>query len=100
MHNPEMKEAVQACFEKGIGLTAMKTQGGGSVKMETDTEHEMAGSFIKQGFTLEQAKLKAVWEDKRISSICSLMTNSTILMANIAAAMDQKSLTFKDKGIY
>jgi len=99
MHNPEMKEAVQACFEKGIGLTAMKTQGGGSVKMETDSEHEMAGSFIKQGFTLEQAKLKTVWEDKRISSICSLMTNSTILMANIEAAMDQKYLSSRDRNL-
>jgi len=96
MHHPEMNDAVQACFEKGIGLTAMKTQGGGSVKMETDSEHELAAGFIKQGFTLEQAKLKAVWEDKRISSICSLMTNSTILMANIAAAMDRKRLTATD----
>jgi uncharacterized protein len=99
MNKPEMNEAVQACFEKGIGLTAMKTQGGGSVKMETDSEHKMASSFIKQGFTLEQAKLKAVWEDKRISSICSLMTNSTILMANIAAAMDQKGLSSRDRNL-
>jgi len=97
MHNTEMNDAVQACFEKGIGLTAMKTQGGGPVKVETDAEHEMAAGFMKQGFTLEQAKLKAVWEDKRISSICSMMTNSTILMANIAAATDQKRLTSRDK---
>ncbi|MBW1895113.1 MAG: aldo/keto reductase [Deltaproteobacteria bacterium] len=96
MQKPEMKEAVQACFEKGIGLTAMKSQGGGSVKTETDTELKMAGRFIKQGFTPEQAKLKAVWEDNRISSICSLMTNSTILMANIAAALDRTSLATRD----
>ena len=99
MHNPEMNDAVQACFEKGIGLTAMKTQGGGSVKMESGAEHEMAAGFIKKGFTLEQAKMKAVWGDKRISSICSLMTNSTILMANIAAAMDRKSLTSRDRNL-
>ncbi|MBW1894960.1 MAG: aldo/keto reductase, partial [Deltaproteobacteria bacterium] len=49
MQKPEMNEAVQACFEKGIGLTAMKSQGGGSVKTETDTELKMAGRFIKQG---------------------------------------------------
>jgi len=31
MHTPKMKEAVAACVDKGIGLVAMKTQGGGQV---------------------------------------------------------------------
>jgi len=97
MQKPEMKDAVQACAEKGIGLTAMKTQGGGSIKTETDTELKMAGHFVKKGFTPEQAKLKAVWEDSRISSICSQMPNSTLLVANVAAALDRKSLAAKDK---
>ena len=97
MQKPEMKDAVQACVEKGIGLTAMKTQGGGSVKTETDTELKMAGHFVKNGFTSEQAKLKAVWEDSRISSICSQMPNSTLLMANVAAALDRKDLALTDK---
>lgn len=92
MQKPAMQDAVQACVEKGIGLTAMKTQGGGSVKTESETELKMAGRFVQQGFTPEQAKLKAVWEDKRISSICSQMPNSTLLMANVAAALDRKRL--------
>ncbi len=99
MHKPEMKEAVQACVDKGIGLTAMKTQGGGSIKTETETVLKMADRFIRQGFTPEQAKLKAVWEDSRISSICSQMANSTVLMANVAAALDRKSLASKDMGL-
>lgn len=99
MQKPEMKEAVQACVEKGIGLTAMKTQGGGSIKTETETELKMAGRFVKKGFTPEQAKLKAVWEDKRISSICSQMPNSTLLMANVAAALDRQSLALKDRDL-
>jgi len=99
MQKPEMKEAVQACVEKGIGLTAMKTQGGGSIKTQTETELKMAGRFVKKGFTPEQAKLKAVWEDKRISSICSQMPNSTLLMANVAAALDRQSLALKDRDL-
>lgn len=99
MHNPEMKEAIQACSEKGIGLTAMKTQGGGAIRTETETELEMAGRFVKQGFTDKQAKLKAVWEDKRFATICSQMPDTTILMSNIAAAMDKTSLAAKDMDI-
>jgi len=99
MHNPEMKDAIQACSEKGIGLTAMKTQGGGAIRTETDTEMEMAGRFVKQGFTDKQAKLKAVWEDKRFATICSQMPDTTILMSNIAAAIDKTSLAAKDMDI-
>jgi len=99
MHKPSMKEAIQACAEKGIGLTAMKTQGGGSIKTETETEVELAGRFVRQGFTNKQAKLKAVWEDKRIASICSQMPDTTILMSNIAAALDKTSLAVKDMDI-
>jgi hypothetical protein len=32
MHTEKMKEAVAACVEKGIGLVAFKSQGGGPVK--------------------------------------------------------------------
>ena len=46
MHEPRMKEAVQACYRAGIGLTAMKTQGGGPVKTKTQTELKLAGRFL------------------------------------------------------
>ena len=35
MHEPRMKAAVEACYQAGIGLTAMKTQGGGPVKSDS-----------------------------------------------------------------
>lgn len=97
MHQNDMKEAVQACIEAGIGITAMKTQGGGSVKTDSDTEIQMAGRFLQKGFTDKQAKLKAVWENPDIASICSQMPNSTILMANISAALNKASLAAKDR---
>jgi uncharacterized protein len=93
VHSERMKRAVQACVEAGIGLTAMKTQGGGSINTENETEIELAGRFLKQGFTDKQAKLKAVWENPHIATICSQMPNLTILMANIAAAMNQTKLS-------
>ncbi len=97
MNEPRMKAAVAACHRAGIGLTAMKTQGGGPVKTHTDSEISMAGRFMKKGFTAEQAKLMAVWQDKRIASICSQMPNLTIMGANAVAAVDQKSFSASDR---
>jgi len=88
-----MRSAIDACVKAGIGLTAMKTQGGGSVSMESETELQMAGRFLKQGFTDKQAKLRAVWENSNIASICSQMPNLTILMSNVGAALNQTKLS-------
>ena len=97
MHTDRMKRAVDACVKAGIGMTAMKTQGGGSVKTDTDTELKMAGQFLKKGFTDAQAKLMAVWQNPNISSICSQMPNMTILMSNAAAAMGKTQLSSNDR---
>ena len=99
MNTPRMKAAVDACYRAGIGLTAMKTQGGGPVKRDSDTEVHMAGRFMEKGFTDYQAKLMAVWEDKRIASICSQMPNLTIMAANAAAAVDQTRLSASDRAL-
>ena len=96
MHEDKMKRAVEACHKAGIGLTAMKTQGGGPVKTDSDEEMKMAGKFLEKGYTPEQAKIKAVWGEEAIASICSQMPNLTILGANIAAAKDKKSLKTSD----
>ncbi|MDX2502297.1 MAG: aldo/keto reductase, partial [Deltaproteobacteria bacterium] len=91
-----MKRAVDACVNAGIGLTAMKTQGGGPVRTDSDTEIEMAGRFMEKGFTDAQAKLMAVWQNPQIASICSQMPNMSILMANIAAAVNRTELSVRD----
>jgi predicted aldo/keto reductase-like oxidoreductase len=96
MHTDQMKRAVDACAKAGIGLTAMKTQGGGSVGTTTETEITLAGRLLKKGFTDAQAKLKAVWENPNIASICSEMPNMTILMANVAAAHNRTKLSSQD----
>ena len=99
MHEPRMKAAVEACFRAGIGLTAMKTQGGGPVKSDSESEIKMAGRFMQKGFTDHQARLMAVWEDKRIASICSQMPNLTIMATNAAAAVEQTRLSRSDRAL-
>ena len=96
MTTQKMKDAVAACVDKGIGLVAMKTQGGGPVRTDSEAELRMAGRFLQRGFTDKQAKLKAVWDDPNIASICSQMPTLTILSANVAASMDLNSLARGD----
>ncbi|MCE9612652.1 MAG: aldo/keto reductase [Lentisphaerae bacterium] len=97
MQQPDMTKAVDACVKAGIGLIAMKTQGGRVEKGETAAEAAMAQSFLARGFSDKQANLKAVWEDQRISSIVSQMPNVAILQANVAAALDKTELTASDR---
>jgi len=53
--------------------------------------------FIEKGYTLEQAKLKAIWEDKRITVCLSEMTSMTMLKDNVAAAVDGVKLSDGDR---
>ena len=103
MNTDEMKKAVEACVKAGIGLTAMKTQAKFFARFYSDVGSEnvasaaLADRFIKKGFTPEQTKLKVVWENQHIASICSEMTNMSILQANVAAALDKTELSLQDR---
>jgi hypothetical protein len=94
MHKPKMQEAVKACAQAGVGLVAMKSMAGRPGKHEVGGEAklEMVERFLKRGFTDKQAKLKIVWENPQIASLCSQMPSLTILAANVAAARDQTNL--------
>ncbi|MGB5985930.1 MAG: aldo/keto reductase [Desulfobacterales bacterium] len=96
MQSDAMRRAVEACTQAGIGLTAMKTQGGGSVAGSGGLAEDLAGRFLTQGFSEYQAKLKAVWHNPQIAAICSQMPNMTILSANSAAAMDRTELQARE----
>jgi hypothetical protein len=97
LHKDEMRRAIDACVTAGIGITAMKTMGGGQVKTESEAERALGGQFMGRGFSMEQAKLKAVWDDTRIAAICSQMPNATLMRTNAAAAMDRTELTARDR---
>ncbi|MCU0562146.1 MAG: hypothetical protein MUD16_18400 [Desulfobacterales bacterium] len=96
MNAPKMKAAVDACAQAGIGLTSFKTQAGGPVKADSEAEFKLLQKFLERGFTDKQAKLKAVWENPSIASICSQMPSLAFLSANVAAARDLKSLAKND----
>jgi len=96
MQTDAMKAAMDAATKAGIGLTAMKTQSKSPIATETEADLKLGGHFIQRGFTQLQAKIKAVWENPQIASICSQMPNLTVIQSNIAAALDKTSLTAAD----
>lgn len=99
MNTPQMEAAVNACVNAGIGLTAMKTQAERSWhNFGSGSKHgaELAKRFMQKGLTKEQARLKAVWNDTRIASICSQMPNMNLLKANVTAAVDPTRLSAAD----
>jgi len=73
----------------------MKSQAGrrSGSEVPSDAKVDMGERFLERGFTDKQAKLKVVWENPHIASICSQMHNLTILSANVAAARDLTKLT-------
>jgi len=96
MIKDDMKAAVDACARADIGLIAMKTQGSPLKLINSSKELVVTESFMDKGYTIEQAKLKTVWQDERIASCCSKMKNITMLKDNVAAAGDRKKLTVSD----
>jgi predicted aldo/keto reductase-like oxidoreductase len=81
--NAALNRALDKCTKAGIGLVAMKTQGGA-------VPQERVAPFGAKGFNQYQATLKAVWEDKRIHSIVSAMKNVQQVKENAAAAREGK----------
>jgi len=97
MHTDAMRRAVDACAKAGIGLTAMKTQGGGQVLTGSEEDIKRGGRFLQSGFTQGQAKLKAVWENPQIAAICSQMPSMALLSENTAAAVNKTRLSALDR---
>lgn len=90
-------KAIDACHEAGIGLTAMKTQGGRNHSDNSEAEDDLIKEFTDSGYSPEQAALKVVWKDERMAAVCSQMPNMTLLKANVAAALDKTELTARQE---
>ncbi|MHC4148614.1 MAG: aldo/keto reductase [Planctomycetota bacterium] len=93
MQDKKMDAAVETCYKAGVGLVAMKTQ---AHRVKTDEDKELTEHFLKRGFTEGQAKIKAVLQDKRISSVCAARGNLAHLLENVAAVLDKTELTRAD----
>ena len=96
MQNAKMQAAMDACHKANIGLVAMKTQAKGP---STESDKKLIGHFMEKGFTEHQAKIKAIWQDERIVSICSSMPSVAVLISNVAAALDKTKLTQADMDV-
>jgi len=91
-----MEDALQKCHEKGIGIFAIKSMGL-SVQKKTDlqklpSKEKLDSLLISQSVSFEQLKLRAIWENPFLISVCSLMPNSAILQSNAEAAIDEHPL--------
>ncbi len=96
MQGGEMQAAIDACHKAGIGLIAMKTQGGRQAATDSEADKKLIAHFLQKGFTEGQAKIKAVIQDERISTACVAMGSTAMLMTNIAAVLDKTKLTKAD----
>jgi uncharacterized protein len=104
----QMQDAIDACNKAGIGLIAMKTQGmrqrnanadPNAAAAEAAADKKMLAHFLDKGFTEGQAKIKAIMDDQRFSTVCSAMSSTTMLMTNIAVALDKTKLAAEDMNI-
>ncbi|MFA5554620.1 MAG: aldo/keto reductase [Phycisphaerae bacterium] len=95
MQRPQMQQAVQACFDAGIGVIAMKVILN-MTRRQPDAECEIMTHFLEKGYTRAQALIKAVLSDERIASVCIRMEDATLLKSNVAAILDKTALTSDD----
>jgi uncharacterized protein len=91
-----MEDALQKCHEKGIGIFAVKSMGF-SVQKKTEQQklpgkEKLNSLLVSHNISFEQLKLRAIWQNPILTSICSLMPNSAILNSNVSAAMDENPL--------
>jgi predicted aldo/keto reductase-like oxidoreductase len=92
-----MEDALQICHEKGIGIIAIKSMGltvlqKAEMQMLPLNEEKLNDIFTAHGMSFEHAKLKAIWQNPNVTSVCSLMPNSKLLQSNASAAMGETSL--------
>ncbi|MHC4641291.1 MAG: aldo/keto reductase [Planctomycetota bacterium] len=95
MQDKKLNAAIDACHKAGKGIMAIKTLGMGQ-KITTVEDKKLTDHFLQRGFTKEQAKIKAVLQDKRFTAVCVGMKNIRELTSNIAAALDKTKLTQAD----
>ena len=99
MQDKKLSAAIDACHKAGKGLMAIKTQGMGQ-RIQTEEDKKLVQHFLQRGFTQGQAKIKAVLEDERFTSVCVGMQNIGLLTSNVAAALDKTKLTQADRDVF
>ena len=101
MQDDKMQAAIDACHKANIGLIAMKAIGKTTIQwarqaLETEADKKLIEHLLQKGFSQEQATIKLVLEDERISCACVGMESVAVLNANVAAVLDKTKLTQAD----
>lgn len=91
MQQSEMQDAISACADRGIALTAIKSQGlptnpAATIGDDNVTAQRSLERLKTSGVDEFQARLMAVWRNPHIASICAAMTDEPMLLANARAA--------------
>ena len=105
MQDNKLMDAIEACHKAGIAIIAMKTTGRTTISrfklaIETEADKKLVSNFIQRGFSPEQAAIKLVLQDKRISAAPVQMENIKVLTQNVAAVLDKTKLTQTDMDIF
>lgn len=105
MQDSKLLDAIEACHKAGIAIIAMKTTGRTTIRrfkleIETEADKKLVRNFIQRGFSPEQAAIKLVLQDKRISAAPVQMENVSIITKNVAAVLDKTKLTQTDMEIF
>ena len=108
MQDAELQTAIDACHKAGTGLIAMKvialdvrqrSQLEAGRRIDTEQDRKLMKHFLQKGLTVEQAKIKMVLADERISSACVGMTRGANLASNVKAVLDGTKLTQADVAV-
>jgi predicted aldo/keto reductase-like oxidoreductase len=105
LDDAEMQAGIDACQKAKIGLVAMKTAGRAirgrrGEEIVSEAEKKLMEKLLERGFTQEQAAIKLVLQDERISCACVGMETVPILTANVAAVLDKTELTQADRKVF
>jgi predicted aldo/keto reductase-like oxidoreductase len=101
MQQAEIQDAVAVCAQRGIALTAIKSQGlptnpAATVGDEGPEARALIARLAADGLSEHQARLMAVWSNPDIASICSMIGDETTLLANAGAAAQWQRLRAAD----
>ena len=90
-----MEDPLRKCHEKGIGIFTVKSMGlciKNEAELKGRPKDKLLTLLAGHGLSFEQAKLKAIWQNSHLTSVCSLMPSVSIMQANASAAMDERPL--------
>lgn len=91
-----MEEALHKCHEKGIGILSIKSMGltvnSKTVQEKLPIEDRLNYLLSIRDITFEHVKLRTIWKNPYVTSVCSLMPNQRVLQSNVSAAIDESLL--------